>query len=103
MKAAGPPAGPLVAAPFKSILVPVDGSLASRTAVELALRYAEATGAELSLALLTERRPQAAAYADVSGTYPSEAPSTSATELERISVVFRPSAFRPQICHLVYD
>src|SRR5207253_7623225 len=55
--------GPMAA--FKNILVPVDGSVASRTAVELALRYAEAAGAVLSLAVLTERRPQAAAYTDM--------------------------------------
>ena len=103
VKAAGPPAGPAVAAPFKNILVPVDGSVASRTAAELALRYAEATGAELSLALLTERRPQAAAYSDVSGTHPPEVQITSAAELERISVVFRATRLRPRLLHLAYD
>ncbi len=51
-----------VAPSFRNILVPVDGSVASRTAVELALRYAESAGAALSLAVLTERRPQAAGY-----------------------------------------
>src|SRR5262249_32530778 len=54
---------------YRRILVPVDGSVASRLAVELALRYAEATGADLALAVLTERRPQLAAYADLSGTH----------------------------------
>ena len=60
---------PVRAADYQRILVPVDGSVASRLAVELALRYAEATEAELALAVLTERRPQAAAYADLSGTH----------------------------------
>jgi Kef-type K+ transport system membrane component KefB/nucleotide-binding universal stress UspA family protein len=89
---------------YKNILVPVDGSVASRTAVDLALRYAEATKAALSLAVITERRPQAAAYADVSGTHPipDEEPA-GAEELERISVVFRASAFTPTILHLAYD
>ncbi|HET6147992.1 MAG TPA: cation:proton antiporter [Polyangia bacterium] len=92
------------AAGFRNILVPVDGSVASRTAVELALRYAESAGAALVLAVLTERRPQAAAYTDVSGTHATpEASSTSAEELERISVVFRASALKPTILHLVYD
>jgi Kef-type K+ transport system membrane component KefB/nucleotide-binding universal stress UspA family protein len=98
MKATASPA-----AAFKNILVPVDGSLASRTAVELALRYAEAAGAALSLAVLTERRPQAAGYADISGTHPPDSQTTSAAELERISVVFRASTLRPTILHLAYD
>jgi nucleotide-binding universal stress UspA family protein len=89
---------------YRNILVPVDGSLASRMAVELALRYAEGARATLSLAVLTERRPQAAAYSDLSGMHlPAEVGSTSADELERISVVFRASALKPTILHLAYD
>ncbi len=89
---------------YRRILVPVDGSLASRLAVELALRYAEGTEAELTLAVLTERRPQAAAYADLSGTHPPvAAPPTSAEQLERISVVFRASPVKPSIIHLAFD
>jgi Kef-type K+ transport system membrane component KefB/nucleotide-binding universal stress UspA family protein len=89
---------------FRSILVPVDGSVASRMAVELALRFAEGAGAELTLAVLTERRPQAAAYRDLSGLHvPVEVGTTSAEELERISVVFRASALKPTILHLAYD
>jgi Kef-type K+ transport system membrane component KefB/nucleotide-binding universal stress UspA family protein len=89
---------------YKNILVPVDGSVASRMAVELALRYAEGAGADLSLALLTERRPQAAVYSDVSGTHvPVEARGTSDKELERISIVFRASKLKPSILHLAYD
>ena len=89
---------------FKNILVPVDGGVASRTAVELALRYAEAAGAQLTLAVLTERRPQAAAYADISGTHlTSDVATTSAEELERISVVFRAATLTPTVIHLAYD
>jgi nucleotide-binding universal stress UspA family protein len=89
---------------YRNILVPVDGSVASRVAVELALRYAESAGAELSLALLTERRPQAVAYTDVSGLHaPAEIETTSAAELERISVVFRASKLKPSIMRLAYD
>jgi Kef-type K+ transport system membrane component KefB/nucleotide-binding universal stress UspA family protein len=92
------------AAAYKNILVPVDGSVASRVAVELALRYAEAAGSDLSLAVLTERRPQAAVYSDISGMHvPIEARGTSDTELERISVVFRASTLKPSILHLAYD
>ncbi|HVZ72220.1 MAG TPA: cation:proton antiporter [Polyangia bacterium] len=89
---------------YKNLLVPVDGSVASRVAVELALRYAEGAGADLSLAVLTERRPQVAAYRDVSGLHvPAEGRTTSAEELERISVVFRASSLKPSILHLAYD
>ena len=87
---------------YKRLLVPVDGSVASRLAVDLALRYAEATKASLTLAILTERRPQAAAYADVSGIHvPVEVAATSAEELHRISVAFRASEIKPEIIHLV--
>jgi nucleotide-binding universal stress UspA family protein len=97
------PAG-TAATTYKSILVPVDGGVASRMAVELALRYAEASGADLDLAVLTERRPQTAAYSDLSGMHlPVEASGTSEAELERISVVFRASKLKPSILHLAYD
>jgi len=89
---------------YKRLLVPVDGSIGSRLAVELALRYAEATGAELMLAVMTERRPQAAAYVDISGTHPpAESPVSGEEELARISVVFRASPVKPNVMHLAYD
>jgi len=89
---------------YRNLLVPVDGGIGSRLAVELALRYAEATGAELTLAVLTERRPQAAAYADRSGTHPlTDVPATGEEELARISVVFRASPVKPSIIHLAFD
>ena len=90
---------------FARILVPVDGSIASRVAVELALRYAEATGAELTLALPAERRPQTTSYADLSGTHPLPAAPrpTSPEELERITVVFRASQLKPSVIHLAFE
>jgi Kef-type K+ transport system membrane component KefB/nucleotide-binding universal stress UspA family protein len=89
---------------YRRVLVPVDGSVASRLAVELALRYAEATGAALTLAVMTERRPQVAAYADMSGTHVApEVAATSAEELHRISVAFRASEVKPDIIHLSFD
>jgi Kef-type K+ transport system membrane component KefB/nucleotide-binding universal stress UspA family protein len=89
---------------YRRLLVPVDGSIGSRLAVELALRYAEATGAHLMLAVMTERRPQAAAYADLSGTHmPTEAPASGQEELSRISVVFRASPVKPSVMHLAFD
>jgi nucleotide-binding universal stress UspA family protein len=95
---------PVRGSAYRRILVPVDGGVASRLAVELALRYAEATGAELTLGVMTERRPQAAAYADMSGTHPSpEVRATTDEELQRISVVFRASDVKPAILHLAFD
>jgi Kef-type K+ transport system membrane component KefB/nucleotide-binding universal stress UspA family protein len=95
---------PALAEGYRNLLVPVDGSVGSRLAVELALRYAESTGAELTLAVLTERRPQAAAYADMSGTHVlAESPATGDEELARISVVFRASPVKPSIIHLAFD
>ena len=89
-------------AKHQRIFVPVDGSVAARLAVEVAVRYAENTGAELTLALITERRPQAAAYADTSGTRPSSE-SVSDADLDRVSVVFRASSLKPNIVRLAYD
>ncbi len=95
---------PVRAIEYRRILVPVDGSVASRLAVELALRYAESTKAELALAVLTERRPQAVGYADLSGTHiPVEVRATSDDELQRISVAFRASDIKPNILHLAFD
>jgi nucleotide-binding universal stress UspA family protein len=95
---------PVRSTSYRRILVPVDGSVASRLAVELALRYAEAEVADLTLAVLTERRPQAAAYSDLSGTHPvAEIAATSDEELQRISVAFRASEVKPSIIHLAYD
>ncbi len=95
---------PSPAQQYRRLLVPVDGSIGSRLAVELAVRYAEATGADLTLAVLTERRPQAAAYADLSGTHVlADAPATGDEELARISVVFRASDVKPSIVHLTFD
>ncbi|HZL19252.1 MAG TPA: cation:proton antiporter [Polyangia bacterium] len=96
---------PTAGGDYARVLVPVDGSVASRLAVELALRYTEATGGALTLALLTERRPQVAAFADLSGARPLPvAPATNPDEeLERISVVFRASTIKPTLIHLAFE
>jgi Kef-type K+ transport system membrane component KefB/nucleotide-binding universal stress UspA family protein len=89
---------------YKKIIVPVDGSLVSRIAVEFAARYAEITGAELTIALLTEHRPQAAAYSDDVGTGAGEsAAPISEEELERVSRVFRTMERKPTILRVDYD
>jgi nucleotide-binding universal stress UspA family protein len=93
---------------FRRLLVPIEGGVASRTAVEFALRYAEATEASLTLALLTEHRQQAGSYAaDPGDSLPVSVPRPSIpdpeAELERISRVFRASDLRPEILRLRYD
>jgi Kef-type K+ transport system membrane component KefB len=52
---------------YRRVLVPVDGTLVGRVAAELACRFAEASGAELTLAVVTERSPYAALDADDPG------------------------------------
>ena len=86
------------------ILVPVDGSVASRLAVDLALRYAEATRRRLTLAVMTERRPQAAAYADVerhARLVEDARPATKSWSASRSSSA--PPTFKPSIMHLAFD
>ena len=62
-------------------------------------------GRALTLAVLTERRPQAAAYADMSGTHvPAEVarrPAPRSWSASRSS--FRASDVKPTILHLAYD
>ncbi len=88
---------------FTKLLVPVDGGIASRVAVEFAQRYAEVTGAELTIAMLTEERPQAAAYTAEDSATPLVSAPPPPGELERISRVFRASEKKPEIIHLAYD
>jgi nucleotide-binding universal stress UspA family protein len=89
---------------YAHLFVPIDGSGASRLAAEVALRLAESLNASLTLALVTERRPQAAAYVDESGTYAHAAiKATPDDELDRISLVFRATSVKPSIVRLEYD
>lgn len=85
---------------YQNILVPIDGSVMSRVAVEFAVRYAEVSGARLTLAMITERLPQVAAYSDDDGSAERRTPEG---ELDRISNVFRASDVKPTILHLDYD
>ena len=65
---------------YQNVLVPIDGSIVARVAAELALRYAEATGAKLSLALLSERRASAPVHTDPEDAQPpSHRPPASQT------------------------
>ncbi len=89
---------------FTKIVVPVDGSIVSRIAVEFAARYAEISGADLTLALLTEHRPQAAAWSDEEGSGIDESALPIAEEdLERVSRVFKTVEKKPKIVRVDYD
>jgi Kef-type K+ transport system membrane component KefB/nucleotide-binding universal stress UspA family protein len=90
---------------YKSLIVPIDGSLVSRVAAEFAVRYAEVTHARLTLAVTVEHRPQVAAYADDPSAVVAEPPPEADTEQElaRISEVFKASDLRPKVLRLAYD
>ena len=115
---------------YERLLVPVDGSVASRVAVELAVRYAEASGATLTLALLSETQktmtPMMRDNVGGTGPYPTQVAPVAATtvttpggrtksivplptprtpeeELERVSVVFRTSPVKPALRRVSYD
>jgi Kef-type K+ transport system membrane component KefB len=90
--------------PYRSVLVPFDGGVFARVAVEFAVRYCEATGAELTIALLIERMPQAARLATEEGgpVVDEQRPSPEA-ELERVSRIFRAVELKPSILRLTYD
>jgi Kef-type K+ transport system membrane component KefB/nucleotide-binding universal stress UspA family protein len=98
---------PEVLASFKHILVPVDGSLVSKVAVELAVSCAEALGAELTLGFLREHRPQAEAWSDESGVLPLPSPPPPASpgpeQLARLSGVFKAVAKQPKTIYVDYD
>jgi Kef-type K+ transport system membrane component KefB/nucleotide-binding universal stress UspA family protein len=115
VKTAAPPfwAMSLSGQSYQRIFVPVDGSAASRLAVEFAHRYAENTGAELTLAVLTETRQGQVGVSPSDASAVAAAPArrgqgargeqTPGEELERISVVFRASAVTPRVVRLGYD
>lgn len=115
---------------YGRLLVPVDGSVASRIAVEFAVRYAETSGATLTLALLSETQkamtPMFRDQVGGTGPHPSLAPPPPPTtrsqsggrtssviftptprtpeeELERISVVFRTTTVKPELRRVSYD
>lgn len=76
------------------LLVPFDGGVFSRVAVEFAARYAEVTGAALTIAVLTDRPlPQP----------PSGERQASGTALERIAPVLQTIELRPTVVEVVND
>jgi nucleotide-binding universal stress UspA family protein len=86
---------------FRRVVVPFDGGVFARMAVEVAVRFCEAQDARLTLAIPSERRPndQAELPRAVGGT-PRAADEA---ELERISKVFLSTRFKPEILYLQDD
>ena len=87
---------------YRRLLVPIEGGAVSRVAVELAARYAEATGAALTLALI-EQRQRMVSYVDDGTSAPDAVGPVSGADLERMSGVFRTSSVRPEILRLGFD
>jgi Kef-type K+ transport system membrane component KefB/nucleotide-binding universal stress UspA family protein len=86
---------------YKRILVPFDGGVFSRVAVEFAVRYAEVTEAELTLAVVGDRKLTEASGTDVVGT--GEGLGLGDAILERISPVLRAVTRRPKVLELGND
>jgi nucleotide-binding universal stress UspA family protein len=87
--------------PFRSLLVPFDGGVFARVAVELAVRYAEATSAAITIAVLGERRLEPAGTSEPSSQAPEEPKPEE--DLSRISNIFLATEVRPRIVRLVHD
>jgi nucleotide-binding universal stress UspA family protein len=90
---------------FKRIFVPVDGSLVSRAATEVAVRYAETTGASITLGLTVERRGVAQNVDTTGGTgatLPGVTiqPASTPDALERITPLFKTSMVKPIVQHI---
>jgi nucleotide-binding universal stress UspA family protein len=87
--------------PFQNLLVPYDGGVFARAAVELAVRYAEVSGARVTLAMVSEQPPTMGLPPDE--TTPVEAMmATSPEELIRVSTVFHSTSIKPSILRLSY-
>jgi Kef-type K+ transport system membrane component KefB/nucleotide-binding universal stress UspA family protein len=101
------PARPPSAA-FRRLLVPFDGGVFARVAVEFAVRYAEATSAEITIAILPEHRPARDPFADeiATGELPQpqlQTPSQPEDDLTRISSIFLATEVRPHVLRLAHD
>jgi Kef-type K+ transport system membrane component KefB/nucleotide-binding universal stress UspA family protein len=89
----------------RRILVTVDGSAVSRVAVEFAVRYAEAVGGNLTVALLSEKPKEVLAYAAAAGDFPPEVATPEIEDAipQYISPVFLASPVQPRLVSLTYD
>jgi nucleotide-binding universal stress UspA family protein len=95
--------------PFRHLFVPFDGGVFGRVAVELAVRYAEATGAKITIAMLHESRPPRARFTNEESPsadmpLPSAPPPPSPEDdLTRISSIFLATDVRPHVLRLAHD
>jgi len=97
-------AGP-VEPPYQSLLVCYDGGVFARVAVEFAARYAELTGAQLAVAMVSDRPAppvRADAATEVRPIGASELQASDGT-LNRISPVFHALSIRPRIVDVPND
>jgi Kef-type K+ transport system membrane component KefB/nucleotide-binding universal stress UspA family protein len=86
--------------PHRRLLVPYDGGVFSRVAVEFAARYAEMTSATLTIGLLTDRASQQPDSGP--GRAPSPVNPGDAT-LNRISPIFHALVLRPEVVEVPSD
>jgi Kef-type K+ transport system membrane component KefB/nucleotide-binding universal stress UspA family protein len=92
---------------FRHLFVPFDGGVFARVAVEFAVRYAEATSAEITIAILPEHRPvrepfiEDAPTSEVPG--PGTTPAPPEDDLARISSLFLATEVRPRVLRLPHD
>ena len=91
--------------PYQSVLVCYDGGVFSRVAVEFAARYAELTGSQLAVAVISDRSPQPARAEDATEVRPVGANELQAGEgtLNRISPVFNALELRPRLVDIPND
>ena len=86
---------------FRRILVPFDGGVFSRVAVEFSVRFAEVTGAEVTVAIIGGRRP-----GDLERTGETDIDSTGTLDeetLRRISPLLATAASPPRVIALPAD
>jgi nucleotide-binding universal stress UspA family protein len=91
--------------PYQSLLVCYDGGVFSRVAVEFAARYSELTGAQLAIAVVSDRAPQPARSDDATEMRPVglNELQTSNGSLNRISPVFNSLELRPRLVDIPND
>jgi nucleotide-binding universal stress UspA family protein len=91
--------------PYQSILVCYDGGVFSRVAVEFAARYAELTGAQLSVAVISDRGPGPAGAEGATEVRSVGAAEVRAGEgnFNRISPVFNTLELKPLLVEVPND
>jgi Kef-type K+ transport system membrane component KefB/nucleotide-binding universal stress UspA family protein len=96
-------AGPAPAR-FSRLIVPFDGSVFARIAVEVAVRFAESNGAALTVAVHSQRRAGKEAPLVLPADSNGEQPAVQREQgLDRISRVFRSTSLEPSILELPDD